>query len=162
MRAFTSRRPLAVALGALLALWLPGAALGHAMLHEIIDGDAVIVRLSFPGGDQPWFEPYEVFAPGEETPFQTGRVNAIGEASFRPDRPGAWRLRVITADGHGAVIDIEVDSAGGVDAVHAGHGHAHGYWLRMLAALGYLLGGFGMLVFWRQRRTRTDAGAGAG
>ena len=158
MRARRSCRLLAVALAAGFALGLPGAALGHAMLHEVVDGDAVIVRLSFAGGGQPRFEPYEVFAPGEETPFQSGRINSLGEASFRPDRPGAWRLRVMTADGHGAVIELEVDAVGGVGAVHADHGHAHGYWPRVLAALGYLLGGFGLWMLWRQRRARAGAG----
>jgi nickel transport protein len=158
MGALAGYRRLAVALATGCVLWmLPGAALGHAMLHEVIESDAVIVRLSFPGGDQPWFEPYEVFAPGDETPFQTGRINALGEASFRPDRPGAWRLRVMTADGHGTTIELEVDAAGAVSAVHTGHGHAHGYWPRVLAALGYLLGGFGLWMLWRQRRARAGA-----
>lgn len=145
-------------LGRALLLVLAGAWAGqasaHAMLHEVAEGEAVIVRLEFPGADQPVFEPYEVFAPGSETPFQTGRVNALGEISFRPDRPGTWRLRVFTEDGHGADISLEVDAVGGVTASAGSHGHAHGYWARVLAALGYLLGAFGLLVLWRQRRTR--------
>ena len=139
-------------------LWLPAAAEAHALLHERVDGDAVTLRLSFPGSDQPLFEPYEVFAPGMETPFQSGRVNALGELSFRPDRPGAWRIRVFTEDGHGAVIVLDIDSAGGVAASHADHRHAGSYWLRVLAALGYLLGLFGVAVLWRQRRGRAAPG----
>ena len=141
--------------GLLLAGLLATTAVhGHAVLHEVVAGDTVTVRFSFPGGEQPGFEPYDVFAPGAETPFQSGRVNALGEVSFRPDRAGAWRLRVITADGHGADIELELDAAGAVAAVHAQHGHAHGYWTRVLAGLGYLLGIFGLLVIWQQRRAR--------
>jgi nickel transport protein len=137
---------------ALLVLLLPVWAHGHALLHEVLDGEAVILSFAFPGGEQPWFEPYEVFAPGAETPFQSGRINAQGEMSFRPDRPGRWRVRVFTEDGHGAVIELEVDEAGRVDASRSHHPGMHGYWARVFAALGYLLGGFGLLVLWRSRR----------
>ena len=140
--------------GVSLSVLLPAGANAHAVLHELVDGEAVIVRFSFPGPEQPVFEPYEVFAPGSETPFQTGRVNARGEVSFRPDRPGAWRVRLFTADGHGAIVELEVDAAGTVAVAQGGHGHGHDYWLRVLAALGYLCGAFGLLVIWRRRRTR--------
>lgn len=143
---------------AVVLLALSAAAHGHAMLREVGEGEAVIVRLAFPGGDQPWFEPYEVFAPGSETPFQSGRVNAVGELSFRPDRAGTWRVRVFTADGHGAVLEIEVDAAGAIAAVEGQHAHPHGYWSRVLAALGILLGLFGALMLWRQRRGRAGPG----
>jgi nickel transport protein len=143
-----SRAALAVG----LLLLVPTAAHPHAMLHEIVAGEAVIVRLSFAGHDQPLFEPYEVFAPGGETPFQAGRVNALGEVSFRPDRPGTWRLRVFTADGHGTELEFEVDAAGAVTASGGGHDHAHDYRFRVLAALGYLLGVFGLFALWRVRR----------
>lgn len=136
----------------------PASVAAHALLHEIIAGEAVVLRFQFAGADQPWFEPYEVFAPGVETPFQTGRVNASGEVSFRPDRPGTWRVRVFTEDGHGAVVEVAVDEAG-VTATAAGHSHhTHGHWQRVLAALGYLLGVFGLLVLWRQRRARASPG----
>ena len=146
------------ALAALIALLLPVGANAHAMLHEVVDGETVTLRLWFGGAEQPLFEPYEVFAPGLETPFQAGRVNALGELSFRPDRPGTWRVRVATEDGHGAVIRLEVDEAGVAAALPAQHGHAHQYWPRVVAALGYLLGVFGLLALWRARRARSGAG----
>jgi nickel transport protein len=151
-------RSVAAALTACLLLALPSAGFAHALLHEVLDGDAVTIRLSFPGGDQPLFESYEVYAPGGGTPFQAGRVNAIGELSFRPDREGPWRIRVVTADGHGAVIELDVNEAGRVAAVQGHHDHAAGYWLRVLAALGYLFGVFGLLVLWRQRRRLAGPG----
>jgi nickel transport protein len=149
-------RPLAAALAGCLLLALPAGASAHALLHEVLDGDAVIVRLSFPGGDQPVFESYEVFAPGGDTPFQSGHINAVGELSFRPDRGGSWRIRVFTEDGHGTVIDLDVDATGGVAATPGHHEHPGNYWLRALAALGYLFGVFGLLILWRQRRHAAD------
>jgi nickel transport protein len=141
-------------LSALLALLVPASSQGHALLHEVLDGEAVIVRFVFPGGDQPWFEPYEVFAPGAETPFQSGRINAAGEMSFRPDRAGEWRLRVFTEDGHGAVVSLALDEAGAVAATRGHSADAHGYWGRVVAALGYLLGAAGLLALWHARRGR--------
>lgn len=144
------------AAAAILCLLAP-VAHGHALLHEVLDAEAVIVRLAFPGGDSPWFEPYEVFAPGDETAFQSGRVNARGEVAFRPDRPGSWRLRVFSEDGHGAMITLEVDEAGELVSVQGRHGDAHGHWPRVFAGLGYLLGVFGLLMTWRQWRARAGA-----
>jgi nickel transport protein len=149
-----STAPWPAVLAALFLLLLPGGAAAHAMLHEVVDGEAVTLKLSYGGAEQPLFEPYEVFAPGLETPFQSGRVNALGELSFRPDRPGTWRVRVATEDGHGAMIRLEVDEAGVAAALPAQHGHAHDYWPRVVAALGYLLGVFGLLALWRARRAR--------
>lgn len=137
-----------------LAVAWSGPAVAHALLHEVVEGEAVIVRLGFAGAGRPVFEPYEVFAPGSAKPFQAGRVNSLGEVAFRPGEPGTWRLRVFTEDGHGTDITLEIDAAGAVTRTSDGHGHAHGYWTQVLAALGYLLGVFGLLVLWRQRRAR--------
>ena len=142
----------------LLGVLVPAAAFGHAVLHERMPGEAVILRLSFPGGDAPLFEPYEVYAPGSETPFQAGRVNAQGELSFRPDRAGEWQVKVFTADGHGTTIDLVVDELAKVESVAAAPDHAHGYPGRVLAGLGYLLGLFGFWSLWRARRARSGAG----
>lgn len=147
----------------LALLFAAPQAAAHALLYEVVEGEAVVVHLHFPGADKPWFEPYEVHAPGLEHPFQTGRVNARGELSFRPDRPGAWRVRVFTEDGHGAVIDIEVDESGAVAATHGRAAHSHHYWLRVLAGLGALILVFGAWILWRRRRAgHGQAGGGAG
>lgn len=154
---FASARLCRAALAAGLLLVAPAVAHAHALLHEVVGGEAVTVRLSFAGHGQPLFEPYEVFAPGGDKPFQSGRVNALGEVSFRPDRPGSWRLRVLTADGHGADLTLEVDEVGVVQAAGVPHQHAHDYWLRVLAAFGYLFGIFGLLALWRRRRSAGGA-----
>lgn len=142
----------------ILPLLLPAAAFGHALLHERVAGEAVILRLSFPGGDAVVFEPYEVYAPGADTPFQAGRVNAQGELSFRPDRPGPWQVKVFTADGHGTTVELVVDDVASLESVATTHEHPHGYAGRMVAGLGYVLGLFGLWGLWRVRR----AGAAAG
>jgi nickel transport protein len=139
---------------ALLLMLSPPVGLAHQLLHEVIDGEAAVLRFYLPGTDQPGSGRYEVLAPGVEIPFQSGRINVLGEVSFRPDRPGAWRVRVFTPDGHGATIDLKIDAAGTVATPGDHDGNAPDYWLRVLAAFGYLLGAFGLLVMWRQRHAR--------
>lgn len=135
------------------ALW-PAVAHGHALLHRVIEGQALTVRFHFPDDDQPLFEPYQVFPPGSERPFQTGRVNAIGEVTFRPDRAGEWRVEVVTADGHGARVSVTVDELLEAQAVS---GSAH--WLAgTLSGLGWLLGVFGLLALWRLRKSSAQGG----
>ncbi|NHA15588.1 hypothetical protein G8346_11500 [Thioalkalivibrio sp. XN279] len=131
----------------------PVTGAAHALLHEMVDADALVLKLSFAGGDSPQFESYEILAPGDGTPFQVGQVNAIGEVSFRPDRPGEWQVKVFTADGHGTVVRVAVDAAGSAATVTAAQdAHSHGYAGRVLAGLGYLLGLFGIWALWRSRR----------
>ncbi|NGP53877.1 hypothetical protein [Thioalkalivibrio sp. XN8] len=132
---------------------VPASARAHALLHEIVDADTVVVKLSFAGGDAPLFEPYEVYRPGADTPFQAGRVNAQGEISFRPDQPGEWRVKVFTEDGHGTVVRLVVDEAMAAAVIQATQSqHRHWYAGRVLAGLGYLLGLFGIWALWRARR----------
>ena len=147
-----SRLEIAGLAAAMCVLLWPCVAASHALLHELVEGETVVVRLYYPGNGAPSFEPYELLAPEAGAPFQTGRVNHNGEVSFRPDRPGRWQLRVFTEDGHGALIDLELDTAG--SASSASRMHALGHWSSVVAALGYLLGAFGLLMLWQARRRR--------
>lgn len=147
---------LAAGLVGLAVVLVPASGQAHALLHEVVDGDTIVVRLSFPGGDAPLFEPYEIYPPGAETPFQAGRVNALGELSFRPDRPGEWQVKVFTADGHGTVVRLAVDEGAAAAVVATTQAqHSHGYTGRVVAGLGYLLGLFGIWGLWRARRAAT-------
>ena len=137
----------------LLLLLLPGSsALGHALLHESSVGEAVVVQFHFPDGDKPYFEAYRVMPPDATRPFQSGRINALGEISFRPDRPGAWRVVLATDDGHGTEVRVDVDPDGVVRADGGGAGLSQS--ARLTAGVGYLLGVFGIIALWRGRRAR--------
>jgi nickel transport protein len=135
----------------LLLLLVQGFAVpveAHEMRHRLSHGEAVTVQFLLPGDNHPLFEPYEVFAPDMESPFQTGRTNARGEVTFRPGQAGEWRVRIATGDGHGAVVRINLDEAGEVSWQE---GRAASQLERILAALGYLFGLFGLLAIWRVR-----------
>jgi len=150
--------------GGMVGLWLalilglanltsPTAVQAHALLHEVLDVDAmVLVEFFFPDGDRPYFESYRVMGPDQQRPFQTGRINAAGQVSFRPDRPGTWRVIVATEDGHGAEVRITVDPDG-LSVAHPG-GRGLSQASRITAAVGYLLGVFGIIALWRMRRAR--------
>lgn len=135
-----------------VVLAVPPAA-SHALLHRVLEADSVVrVEFHFPDGDRPYFESYRVMAPDDHRPFQTGRVNAAGEMSFRPDRPGQWRIVVATEDGHGAEVRIAVDPDGIRPGDHGLVGLSR--WERLIASVGYLLGVFGIIALWRMHRAR--------
>lgn len=123
----------------------------HALLHRVLDADSMVrAEFYFPDGDRPYFESYRIMAPDDHRPFQSGRVNAAGEVSFRPDRPGLWRIVVATEDGHGAELRVRV----GADDILPTERGLDGLsrWERLIASIGYLLGVFGIIAFWRMRR----------
>lgn len=142
-----------------LTLGLASHLSAHALLHEeVSDGTTITVHFFYPGErEKPWFEPYEVFSPSDELAFQEGRVNAVGEVSFRPNEPGEWRIRVATGDGHGADQRIQVSED---DIREVGRDASLGYTERAIMAVGYLLGGFGLWMLWRQRKHLKTARGG--
>ncbi len=140
---------LLTAAGTLLAS--AGSAHAHALLYRVVEGPAITVQLYFPDNDAPLFEPYEVFAPESTRAHQTGRVNALGEVTFRPDRPGEWRVQVMTADGHG--VDARIDVEADLSVSAASQAEPAPWWQRVTVGMGYLLGIFGLLALWRLRRS---------
>jgi nickel transport protein len=140
-------------LALIVAAW-PAPAQAHALLHRVVEGQAVTVQFYFPDDDRPLFEPYQVFAPGAERPFQSGRVNTLGEVTFRPDRPGEWRVEVVTADGHGTQVGVAVGELLETRTVSASASWLGG----TLSGLGWLLGAFGLLALWRLRRAGARTG----
>lgn len=132
-----------------LALPLPVAA--HTLLHETTRADAVVVQFHYAGSDnKPSFEDYRVFAPGTEVAYQSGHVNADGEVSFRPNAPGEWRVRVASGDGHGAQVTVVVDEAGALQGTADGAGYVQ----RVLTALTWMFGLFGLGIVMRDMRRK--------
>jgi nickel transport protein len=137
----------AIVLTGLIALSTSAAA--HRMDHAISTAEAQVLTLSHAFGDQPVFEPYQIFAPDSTVAFQNGRTDALGRISFLPDRPGRWRVVVTTEDGHGLEVRVRVDEALEVTEVD---GPAQAGIMNIVAGVGYLLGLAGLLALWRQRK----------
>lgn len=81
----------------------------HNLNHTISSGQAVVVSFSFLQKEDFSFQSYEVYAPHSEIPFEVGRTDAHSRISFLPNIGGQWRVKAFSEDGHGKIIDIEVD-----------------------------------------------------
>ncbi len=53
----------------------------------------------------------EVYAPGDERPYQTGRSDAEGYFAFLPDRAGEWAVRIDDERGHVDRVAVVVSPA---------------------------------------------------
>jgi len=138
---------------ALALLLVTSLAWGHRMHHEVSTAEAQVLTVSHAFGQQPVFEPYQIFAPDTDVPFQTGRTDMQGRVSFLPDRPGRWRVIITTEDGHGVEVRVRVDEALEITEVE---GPGAGGLAMTLAGVGYLLGLGGLLVLWRQRASSSS------
>ncbi len=91
-----------------LILLVPAAASAHGVDHVVTFDQAVIVEVSHHGGAPLAGADATVTAPGEEGAWLRTATDPAGRLSFLPDRRGVWRVAVRSADGHGAVVEVEV------------------------------------------------------
>ena len=139
--------PVVVPVALLLAA---GDATGHDLRHELSQQEAQTLHLYYPDGQPFDFENYEISAPGEELPFQTGVTDALGRLAFLPDREGSWRVRVFSPDGHGLDLTIEVGADGVVRPIGPSPAE-RAVRLALWGALG--AGALGILFRWNRRKT---------
>jgi nickel transport protein len=111
--------------------------------------DAVVVGLYYGDGEPFSFEAYEIFRDRGEIPTQVGRTDDRGRVVFVPQGPGVYTVEVVSEDGHGAVLDVEVDDDLGVREVAAsGLGRIERIWLGVAT----LFGVFGLMSLWYRRK----------
>ncbi len=113
---FSRMRPKPTAL-ALLPLLVSAAAFAHDLQYAVEPGPAIVVRLFY--ADHAAFagQTWEVFRQGETIPYQSGRTDPLGRLSFLPDRPGEWRLRATSGDGHGLEFSLRTDASQSVAGI---------------------------------------------
>jgi len=80
----------------------------HDLHHKVIYKNGVVVAFSFNSSDDFSYKPYEVYAPGSEIPFAVGRTDKYSRVIFLPDQKGEWIVKVMSEDGHGAVVKVNV------------------------------------------------------
>jgi nickel transport protein len=131
-----------------LCAWLPGGALAHDLQHQIEEGTAVSVRLFFADGSDFDFESYEVYRAGDEIPFQVGRTDLRGRVVFLPDRPGTWRIKAFSEDGHGADFSFSTGAGGGVRDTNQPFLERH---LRIVVGLSVIFGLFGLISLFMRK-----------
>lgn len=100
-----------LALAALFCLAVPSFSGAHELIQNVSRGSAVVIELKTPDNTPFSYEQFEVYRKGEETPFQTGRTDALGRIVFVPDRQSTWRVRAFSEDGHGTDFTIDAGPA---------------------------------------------------
>ena len=133
-----------------ILLFLPAVAAAHGVVTEVLPGPAVTVVVTYGDGLPLAFEACEVNAPDDDFPFQTGRTDRLGRVVFAPDRPGVWRVKVTTADGHGTAIEVPVDAD--LLASVTGGPVPQGTSSKIITGIGVLLGVFGLVALWQRRQ----------
>lgn len=100
---------------ALAALVLSsGTALAHGTHHVVMENThAVAIEFLYTGPSPMLFAAVQVFAPGQDQPYQTGRTDRAGRFAFVPSEPGTWRVEVDDGDGHRhrLMVDVATDEA---------------------------------------------------
>lgn len=142
----------AAALALALAL-APGAARGHEVLHELAPGGAAGLRVYYADGEPLAYQAYELWSPSDpRVPWQKGRTDRAGWIAFVPDVPGAWRVKVVDAAGHGldATVQVPARAAGPAAAAPAGPGA--GFVLRPLLGVAVIVAIFAALFAWQRRK----------
>jgi nickel transport protein len=137
-----------------LFLWVLNcdAAFAHDLQYVVGEGSAVFVKFSFAGQDEFSFQSYEIYREGENIPFQVGRTDQQGRLVFLPDRPGKWRIKAFSEDGHGRDFSITTDAQGGVEQAERPLLSRN---LRIVIGAALIFGLFGLLsLFARRRGTR--------
>lgn len=110
----------------LLFLLLAGAAWAHGVHTSAVAGAVTTVTVAHEDGAPMVGAAWTAMGP-DGAVFANGVTDADGRASFKPDRPGAWRVRVASGDGHGAVVNVDVTAAvlAGAVAAAADEHHDH-------------------------------------
>ncbi|MBM4116257.1 hypothetical protein FJ251_00700 [bacterium] len=156
---------------ACIACTAAGRAHAHGVRHAVSHASAVVVTIRHVDGAPLVGAQYRMFAPGADSPFQSGRTDAAGRVGFLPDRPGEWRLTAASEDGHGADIAIAIDSSLAVPLAadstvaarppllmipgSAAAAKVRPLWDRaapIVAGVGLLFGLFGVVVLFARRR----------
>lgn len=116
----------------------------HNLQHTVSYEEAVVVSFSFASEGDFSYQSYEVYAPGEEIPFQVGRTDSLARVVFLPESKGKWKIKAFSEDGHGKIIEIEVQKSGMGEKKVLKSGSMVG---RALLGLLLLLGIFAFIYF---------------
>ena len=133
----------------LSAALLAGTLHAHSLSHEAQTGSAVIVELRYGDGSPFSYETAEVYRPAESVPFLAGRTDVNGRLAFVPDRPGDWRVRAFSEDGHGGDFTVAAVAEGGSSPSSAGFGEVGG----LAVGLSILFGLFGLWSLFIRKRS---------
>ncbi len=127
----------------------------HTVNYEV-QQKGVAVRVFYGPEDPASYSEYEILAPGEEIPHQTGRTDRNGFAAFVPDRKGIWKLKFLgeSAHGfHGVTVDVNVDQELNLESFKKPLASTYS---KLVTGIGLIVGIFGIyaLISSRGRKNR--------
>lgn len=124
----------------------------HNLNHSISKEQSVVVSFSFGHEDDFSFQSYEVYAPSSEIPFAVGRTDALSRVSFLPNTAGKWKVKAFSEDGHGKIVEVEVDEnmQAQVDA------NTNNTFQKALIGILMLFGIFGLIYIKKDKKNEKD------
>jgi len=135
----------------LLPLLIASGAEAHSVEYQV-ENRGISARFFFAPNDPASYSAYEVLGPGDQVPHQKGRTDKNGVASFLPDRPGKWSIKMIAESehgGHAATVDIDVKEGLLMESFTKPLVAAY---TKFFVAVGVVLSAFGLWALWTARR----------
>ncbi len=129
------------ALRFVLVLLYIHSAQAHELRHELSQSQAIVIRLTYADNTPFSFETYEIYPEGSNLPTQVGRTDSAGRIAFLPDKPGRWRVKAQSEDGHGLEFAFATGASSGPMATGQSLYDRYG---RILAGVALILGLFGL------------------
>ena len=80
---------------ALMAVLGSGVVLAHSIHYQVEQQKGIAVRAYYSAEDPAGYAEYELYGPGDEEPYQTGRTDRNGYIGFVPDRKGIWNRELV-------------------------------------------------------------------
>ncbi len=147
-----------------LVLFLCSSAtvMAHAINFETSVRPPVVVVNAYFTATSPVGEALvEIFAPGNEQPYQTGRTDKSGNFAFLPDRSGEWSLKIDDERGHidmvvVAVQDSFFDAASLVDTSKVSPEKGLSNLYRVLIGLALIFGLTGVIYGLKAKQALTN------
>ncbi|MEF3191615.1 MAG: hypothetical protein K6347_03560 [Campylobacterales bacterium] len=118
----------------------------HELLHAPVEG-AYALRFFYADNTPFAYETVEIYAPGESVAFQTGVTDKLGRFAFVPDRPGNWKIKAFSANGHGATVTIHV-----TETLQSQTDDFWSHYAKIATGLGIIGTLFGLVALYQSRK----------
>jgi nickel transport protein len=144
-----------------IGIWISLAA-SEASAHTVnyeVQQAGIAIKIFYSAQDPASYAEYEIFAPGEEQPHQTGRTDRNGFVSFVPDRQGLWKVKVTgeSAHGyHGVTVEVKVDKDMNLESFKKPLAATY---TKLVTGISLIIGLFGIYSLIISRRRQKDEAA---
>jgi len=137
----------------LLSLLAVSGAEAHSVEYQV-ENRGISARFFFLPNDPASYSGYEIFAPGDQIPYQKGRSDKNGVVSFLPDRPGKWTIKLTAESEHGGhAANVEIHIKEGL-LMESFSKPLVATYTKLFIGAGLLLSMFGIWALWAARKGR--------